>query len=724
MRGYLLLAAVSVFGLSNGALAQDLPAGEEAPADRSAATASLMDDIVVTAQKKSVGERAQDVPIAITAMGEAQLEALKVRSLGDLNAVSPNVTLDENGTVKGYANFTIRGSSQNSSVPSLEPGVGLFVDGVYQGVSAGSVSDNFDFSNVQILRGPQGTLFGRNVTGGAVLVETARPTDDFGGYLRASLETGLEYSLQGAVNVPLVPDTLTARVAGYYRKDEGWFTNEFDGSSFGKTETFIVRPTIKLETGALTQTFITEYGNVNGHGPALQARNPINSDPFVISLNDPGLTDRRWYSVTSETTIDVGFGDGTITNVLGYRNIEDLSRVDLDASASQLFIGNFLIDQSQWSNELRYAGRFGSAEITTGLYYLHQDLVYREARAPFVAGDRGGGGHQEQNSYGIFGQTTLHFTDNLNVIGGLRYSHEEKSAQIVRLTVGRCVDVRQICDFNDAPTVDTKRSWNSFSPKVGVNYKVNPDTLVYASFSKAVRSGGFNVRLSDPRDPGTYDQENLTAYEAGVKADLLDRSLRINLAGFINDFKGLQRTVSTFVGTSILQTIDNSADARIKGIELDITIQPSRELQFVAGVGYLKAHYTDIRADLSGDGVVDQKDYDLRLSRVPSWSVSAGAIYTREFASGAMLRGQLFYSHRSDQAGQDNNTVIYPDYEDLRADITFTLPNRATSLSVFGRNLTDEARNTGSNGPLGFPSGGFKDITEGRSLGVEVRHNF
>ncbi len=717
MKIYTLLAAVSAITLSNVAYAQDEAASSQSDG-------SLMGDIIVTAQKKSVGERAQDVPIAITAVNEAQLEALKVRSLGDLNAISPNVTLDENGTVKGYANFTIRGSSQNSSVPSLEPGVGLFVDGVYQGVSAGSVSDNFDFSNVQILRGPQGTLFGRNVTGGAVLVETARPTNDFGGYVKASLETGPEYALQGAVNVPVAPGAVTARLAGYYRKDEGWFTNHFDGSPFGKTRTFILRPTVKIQSGALTQTFIGEYGNVRGDSPAIKAIKPLSSSPFYISLNDSGLTRRRWYSLTSETNIDVGFGDGTITNVAGYRTIKDLSRVDLDASNATLFTGNFLIDQKQFSDELRYAGRFGLAEVTAGIYYLHQDLVYREARAPFVAGDRGGGGHQKQNSYGIFGQTSLHLTDQLTLTGGLRYSYEEKDAQIVRLTVGRCTNVRQVCDFNITPTVDRTRRWSSFSPKIGLDYKINSDMLLYASYSKALRSGGFNVRLSDPRDPGTYDEEHLTAYEAGLKADFLNNALRVNLAGFINDYKGLQRTVSTFVGASILQTIDNSADARIKGFELDITMQPTRDLQVVMGAGYLHGHYTDIRADLSGDGVINQKDYNLRLARIPTWSLSTGAIYTHKFASDAMVKAQIFYSYRTDQAGQDNNTVIYPEYEDLRADITFTLPNGTTSVSVFGRNLTDEARNTGSKGPLGLPSGGFMDITEGRSIGVEVRQNF
>lgn len=735
MKVYQLLLAVSSLGISTGALAQDaLPAAPQdqtGEASRSGGNAgSLLDEVIVTAQKKTAGERAQDVPIAITALGPDQLQALNVRSLVDLNAITPNATLDENGTVRGYANFTIRGSSQNSSVPSLEPGVGLFVDGVYQGVSAGAVSDNFDLANVQILRGPQGTLFGRNVTGGAVIVETARPTGRPGGYIESSLETGAEYSLRGAVNMSLAPDILDARLAGYYRKDEGWFKNDFDGSRFGRLETFIARPSFSLHLGPVEQTLVLEYGKVDGDGVAVQPfkdDNPFNPErrKFAINLNDPGVTDRRWYSATSETVIDVDFGDGSITNVFGYRKFDENTRGDLDASPLSQFTIAMLTDQYQVSDELRYAGRFGMVDLTTGLFFLHQDLLYREARAPFIAGDRGGGGHQKHDSYGVFAQASALLTDELTLVGGLRYSYEEKSAQILRLTPGRCVDALQFCDFGNQPTVDRKLSFDSVSPKLGIDYKLDPDTMLYASFSKAVRSGGFNVRLSSPLDPGTYDQENVTSYEVGAKADLLGRTVRANVSAFINDYDGLQRTVSTFISNNIIQTIENSADARIQGAELDLTLQPLDALQVVFGFGYLDGKYTDVRGDLNGDGQINDVDRRLSLSRVPKYSVSGGVIHDIGFNSGAALRSQIFYSHRSRQAGQDNNSVFYAAYGDLRADVTFTFPDEATSLSVFGRNLTDVARNTGSGGIVGgIPSGGYKDVSEGRSLGVELRHRF
>ncbi|WP_162256390.1 TonB-dependent receptor [Sphingomonas sp. Root710] len=684
---------------------------------------SLMGDIVVTAQKKSAGEKAQDVPIAITALGESQLRTLNVRSLEDLNAIAPNASLDTNSTFRGYANFSFRGVGLGSSVPSLEPAVGLFIDGVYQGVNAGAVSDNFDLGTIQMLRGPQGTLFGRNVTGGAVLVETARPTGEFGGYVQASYETGPEYSAQGAVNVPIAPGLLNARLAGYYRNDKGWFTNQFNNKPFGKLRTIMARPSFELTTGALKQTLILEYGDVNGDGGIIQAFNEPKGS-FKIALDQPGFTKRRWYSATSESVIDVGFGDGAITNVFGYRDFREHAYTDLDGSILPLTHLAALTDQYQLSNELRYAGKFGPAEVTVGLYYLHQKLDYREARVPFIAGNRGGGGVQKSDSYGAFAQADITLTDKLSAIAGLRYSYEEKAAKIVPLTVGRCLDVTQPCDFSNNPLINKKLDWHSLSPKLGLNYKANSDVLLYASFGKSTRSGGFNVRISNPADPGIFDQETMTAYEVGMKADLIGRTLRANIAAFTNDYKNLQRTTSFYVGALGTQIIDNSADARLQGIEVDLTASPTPGLEFIAGVGYLDAHYTKVTGDLNADKVVDKKDRALKLVRAPNWTFSVGGIYNMEFDSGAALKTQVFFAHRAKSAALDDNSVFFPDYNDLRGNISFTLPNKATSISVYGRNLTNEAHNTSGTAKIPFPSGGIRAIGEGRSWGVEVRQSF
>lgn len=712
---YLLLAASALIMPGSAAIAQGSNADD----------GSLLSAIVVTAQKKSAGEKAQDVPIAITALGGAQLQALNVRSLDDLNSFAPNAQFDTNSSFRGYANFSFRGVGVSGSVPSVEPAVGLFVDGIYQGINAGAVSDSFDIGSIQILRGPQGTLFGRNVTGGAVLVENARPTDEFGGYLQGSYETGPEYSVSGAVNVPIVPGMLNARFAGYYRNDEGWFTNDFNGTPNGKLRTIIARPTFVLESGALKQTLIFEYGDVEGDGANAQGLN-LRKGSFDIVLDEEGFTNRRWYSVTSETVIDVGFGDGTITNVLGYRDFREHDYADLDGGPTPFFHLATLTDQHQISDELRYAGTFGSIQLTTGLYYLHQKLDYHEARVPLVFGTRniGGGGVQKHNSYGAFAQTDIAISDRLSAIAGIRYSYEKKTAQVVRLLPNQCLDVLGPCNFGNNPIVNRTRNWDSFNPKLGLNYKFNPDVLFYASFGKSTRSGGFNVRIASPLDPGTFDQESTSAYELGMKADFLDRRLRLNVALFRNDYSDLQRIVSQ-PGIASVQFIDNSADARMQGVEIDVTASPTRGLEFTGSVGYLDAHYTKVRGDLNGDLVVDARDLNLKLARAANWTFSVGGIYTLEFGSGASIKTQMFFIHRARSAALDDNSVFYPDYNDLRGDITFTLPNRTTSVSAYVRNLTNKPHNTaGLIRTAQFASGGYRSISEGRSWGIEVRHEF
>lgn len=729
-RLYLTTSALA-FVLSAGAAhAQDAGAADEQSSD------SFRADIVVTAQKKSVGEKVQDIPVAITALSEGQLAGLNVRSLADVATLAPNATLDNNGTYRGYANFAMRGGAVNGSVPSVDPAVGLFVNGVYQGIAAGATLDGFDMANIQILRGPQGTLFGRNVTGGAVLIETKRPTGELEGVFQASYETGPEYNIAGAISVPIVEDVLDARIAAYYRNDEGWFRNQFDGSKIGKLETYFVRPTIVFHpSGPVTQTFIAEFGKNQGDGIIAQGFNQVpNFDKlgrrinkgFRINTNNRGATDQKWFSLTSETVIDVGLGDGVITNVFGYRTFESFASLDADGGPTSLFRIDTNVDQSQLSNELRYAGTFGNLDLTVGTFYFYQDLLMQDARDQ-VGGARGGGGTQESHSFGLFAQGTYKLTDALSLTAGLRYSYERKKAIASRLTVGRCLDAQVLCNFATAAAVNDSDTWDAISPRVGLDYKINDNILVYASFNQAVRSGGYNLRITAPNDPGKFDQEDLTAYEIGFKSDLFDNHLRLNVTGFINEYKGMQRIVAVTIGTSVIQTIDNAADARISGVEGELVVSPVDGLEFPLSFGYQDAKYTRVRGDLNSDNVVNDIDRNLALPRISKWSASAAAVATHNFGDGSAIQGQLFYAYRSRQAAEDSNSLFFPTRDDVRFNLRYTLPGGRTSVTAYGRNLLNQPGDSSLRVLLPaavFPSGGIRSLGEGRSFGVLINHEF
>ena len=293
----------------------------------------VVENVLVTAQKRGVAENSQTVPIALTALGSVQLDELHAQNLANLTTIAPNVTFADVGTIPGYANFTIRGVGINTSIPSVEPAVGVFVDGIYLGMSAGAVLDLFDVEDVEILRGPQATLFGRNTTGGAVLINTRRPGDTFSVRGRASVETGLQETFGFSVEGPIA-DRLKAKVVAYYNNDAGWFKNQFDGQSFGATHTSFVRPTIVWSpTQDVDATLIYERGATRGNGAVVQ--NPAYFHHFTVDIDNPGYNKYDWEAVTSE--VDWRPGAGVVTNLFGYRRLEQSASIDVDGQPRALF---------------------------------------------------------------------------------------------------------------------------------------------------------------------------------------------------------------------------------------------------------------------------------------------------------------------------------------------------------------------------------------------------
>ncbi|HET6565813.1 MAG TPA: TonB-dependent receptor plug domain-containing protein, partial [Xanthomonadales bacterium] len=278
---------------------------QEQDEEYSGTTGALLEEVVVTARKRE--EMSQQVPISISAFNSEQLDALKVRQIDDLTVGMPNVSLDDIGTAPGIANFSIRGLGINSSIPSIDPTVGVFVDGVYMGGNFGVVIDMNDIGSIEVLRGPQGTLFGRNVTGGAVLINTKKPGDEFGFSAKAAYEGnpngdgGTGFIASAAVGGP-ISETFGARLSAYYHDDDGWFENLFDGSNHGAMETKIFRPVITFNpTDAVSMTLRWEHTEAEGDGPSSQTHTNgsgrpgffvnYERDSFDFSIDEPGFID-------------------------------------------------------------------------------------------------------------------------------------------------------------------------------------------------------------------------------------------------------------------------------------------------------------------------------------------------------------------------------------------------------------------------------------------------
>lgn len=751
-------ACVSVLAVALPAAAQDAGDNEKNAVSR------VLQTVTVTATKKADAENIQDVPLSVTAFNSDSIEALKVRDLTNLSYSTPNVSMDDVGTTRGTANFSIRGLGINSSIPSIDPAVGIFVDGVYLGINNGVIFDLFDVDSIEVLRGPQGLLFGRNTTGGAVLINTGNPRDEFGYKLKASVEGpvddgrgGPSATVQGVITGPIVEGKLNGKLGVYYNTDDGYFKNLYNGDNQGEAQTTIVRGALEwLPSDQLTMLGKVEYFQSRSDGPASQNRGLYERDSFDLAIDAPGYSDTESWFATLRADFDVAFGNGTVTNILGYRDFTSSALSDIDALPFFGFHAGAVTDQEQISNELRYAGNFGRADVTTGVYYFSQDVAYDEVRdlPPLSPLTFYGGGSQDHAVYGIFGQVEYALTDKLRGIVGLRYANEEKDAAVTYIRPRpECSVVAGSCSANGTnPYIPTENngftdsdSWSNWTPKVGFQYMPEDATQIYGNYTRGFRSGGYNFRITAPAafeaifpsdKPRSFDQETVDSYEIGVKHQTQDGRAQINGALFYTSIKDMQRELNLSDPTAgVVQTILNTADAGIKGIELEGRYAFTENFLVTANVGLIDAQYDKVRFDISGDGVVDAADKALALPRVPETTWGVGFIWDVDLGDKGTLVSRANFQHRDEFAYSDNNFGWVQAADMVDANLTWNTPYRGLSVSIYGKNLLDEVTAGGDTqvpfgGPLSngvnlpfdaYPAAGtFSPLSKGRRIGLEV----
>ncbi|EED31539.1 TonB dependent receptor [gamma proteobacterium NOR5-3] len=531
-----LVAALAT--LLAGSALSAMTQAQEQP-QRRGGSASLLEEVVVTARKREEGS--QDVPLSITAFGADQIEALKVRDLTSLSVGMPNVALDDVGTTRGTANFSIRGLGISASIPSIDPTVGVFVNGVYLGVNNGIIFDVFDLESIEVLRGPQGILFGRNVTGGAILMNTKKPGEEFEGSARFAVDGGgdggLNYYAMGTVGGP-VTDTLGLKLTAYYNEDEGYFQrdafepNGVTQEDVGAVEQTMIRPTLVWTPTDMSELVIRyEYTDISGDGAVAQSHTNGRGEPgafvnydresFGNSNDFIGYQNIETDFLTVEYNQGVSLGDGTVTAIYGWRESTSESGSDIDGQPVWAFHSAAWLDTEQDSFELRYNGQFGDFNVTTGAYWFQNDLGYHERRnlagaalgnqAPLIIQD--GGGLYGVETLGLFVAADYDITDRLTLTAGLRYTDEEKygdiaslaanqsieeaffgldSGQINYLVDNRCNLVDSSEGFKTCPfDFNGKDDWQTWSPKVGASYALTDEAQIYGHWSRGFRSGGY-----------------------------------------------------------------------------------------------------------------------------------------------------------------------------------------------------------------------------------------
>lgn len=751
-------AAIAVCAIAAPAGAQPVAADDSAGRDGT---------IFVTATKRAGGEALSEVPASITVIDSEQLAQRQFQDLSSLTYATPGVALDPIGTFRGVANFSIRGLGINSSIPSIDPAVGLFVDGVYMGINAGTVFEALDVTSVELLRGPQGDLFGRNTTGGAVLVNTGDPTWDWQGHARLSFETPVDgnrgapmATARAVVSGPLAEGLAAIRLGVLHSSDGGYFESSVDGSALGKSEATVLRAAITLTpSDRLTITAKGEYSESDGNGAVTQNHGLFSRHGFTVGVDNEGF--HRSEGKFAVLRADYEVGAGTITNIFGWREYDLVTNNDIDSTPQFLFHSNTGTAQEQWSNELRYSAQYDALALTVGAFAFQQDVAYAEDRLLPGVTPLGfyGGGTQDQESYGLFARGDYEITPAVTLTAGLRFSHEEKSAALTYVrTRPPCWVIAGTCPVEgtnplipgEPNGISDSRDWSSLSPRLAVSYLLAPDARVYASWTRGHRSGGYNLRVTQPEafeeivaasGTAAFDEERVDSFEVGLKWQSADGRARLNAAAYWTEVDDLQREVNVASTTSgLAQSVFNTADARIRGGEIEGEWQLSPMLMLRANAGHIDADYTRVFIDISGDGEIDAADRALALPRAPEWTWGGGAVAQVPIGAAARLIARADFQHRDAYAYTDNNFGYVDGFDNLDASIAVDLGQPGIRVALFGKNLLDEVQ-FGGDTQLPFGAGPFSDgdnqpfdpspaagtfspIGKGRRIGVELTMDF
>ena len=569
---------------------------------------------------------------------------------------------------------------------------------------------------------------------------------------------------------------LLFKLGAYYNNDEGYFRNlasDLDPSlvpniaplidpnldvpeNIGAAETYIVRGALEARLGDLTITGKLDYFDSEGDGPNGQNRGFFDRETFDLAVDEPGFYDTEIY--TGSVTAELDIGPGTLTNIFGYRDYSAATRGDIDATPAFLFHSNTLTEQDQISNEIRYAVSTDRLDITVGGFYFDQTLAYDEGRELPRVTSAGffGGGRQDHEVIGAFGNAKWEFIDNLSLIAGIRWNQETKDAAITYiLPRAPCSVVEGTCPtgsepFDPATETDGFEDdvrFRNISPRVGLQYEFG-DSQIYGSWSRGFRSGGYNFRVTSvagfnaafaATNSLNFDEEQVDTFELGGKFQTFDGSFTLNVAGYVTKVSDMQREVNVAdPGAGVVQNILNTADATISGFEAESRMRLSDALIITANIGLISDEYDEILFDISGDGEIDQADFDLRIPRIPEVTWGVGLIHELLLGDSEIL-SRVNFQYRDEFAFTDDNLGFIQDIQNLEANVTWVTPVDGLSLSVYGRNLLDEVQaggdtqlpfggplSTGVRQPFGVPptGGTLSPLQRGRNIGVEALFEF
>ncbi len=640
------------------------------------ADSGQLTDIVVTARRRA--EPLQRTPVSVSALSAADIEAKVGTTIVDLGKSMPNVRIDALGSQGRAGMLAIRGVNYARSDQTGDPSTAFYVDGLYQTRSTINILDMFDLESIEVLRGPQGTMFGRNAFAGAVNIRSKRPTMDFSGQAEAKVANFGRYEFRGAVNAPLIKDVLAMRASVLVSNSKGFYHSIKDnGKRIGGDDNITGRVSF-LYTPADAWNVFLKYEHVRDRGEPTPAQNA--STTTAMAAATPGLAAQTFGNIVGDapnlfnypkywTNVNAAPGmrsfvnqdnvalninheldGGSISSITGYQRASDGLITDPIGGKIIYLTNYYRTNITSVSQEFRFLKEINdNFQVLFGTYYANDDLKYGNITYSDYAGafNSQTNVQQKRDSWAVFGELEVRPMDRVRLNFSGRQMWEDKHFYFSRQsrnpsTVPAAVGLAGGTFLPLAtPYVTRQKSWQNFSPKISMDWRPTDDVMLYASWTKGFKSGGYPAITSVA--PTAYDPEKIETWEAGIKSFLFDRKLRANLTFFWNNLSDLQRSVNFTdpVTGAATNNVFNAASAVTKGVEVEFEARPVDNLTLRASGGYLKANYKDFcSAGFSStpilgqaafpvcDAVAGKVDYSgLPLYNAPKWQASFGGNY-------------------------------------------------------------------------------------------------
>ncbi len=732
-RHRLLLATALVYGLlmpGAPALAQSAQLGIE--------------EIIVTARKRQ--ESLQDTPISITAYTQESMEQANMIDLRDIGKYTPGMSFTSYGMGSSEAGaIFIRGVGQSDHMITTDPGVGLYVDGVYMGRNQGAALDLLELERVEVLRGPQGTLFGKNTIGGAVNVVSQKPIFENRGSL------GITLGEEGRLNLDLAgelaaSDSLAVKGSILLKNRDGVGQQIFTGDETGdedslsgrvqlysrgeRTEFSLVVDALSADQGAVPHSLYAsgigteECYQQSASGEYVACPEGTPGDRYDNYSLDDLSTEQDTFGISA--TWEKDFGEQlSVKSITAYRDMEYVGNLEFDGSPTTLVYYHETGAAEQFSQELQVLGTEDSFNWIAGLYYFTEEGHNLQDDDVFFNLDQRRS-EVETSSYAAFAQGTRELNQQLSLTGGIRYTREDKDyAVYYRRLRASDADEQALLAGGEVvyiiPPTALDDSWNAVSGTLGIDYQVREDLLLYATYSRGFRSGGFNARPGGSDSVNTYDPETVNVYELGMKAEFFSNRLRLNLALYSNDYEDYQAQVNELVNAFSTRTL-NAAEAEVTGLELEFTLLLSDRFRVEGTYARTDAEISsvDIPAALNANF---SKGHNLPYVSKNTWSLSPQLDIP--LAGGASLEARVDYSWRSSFYGQISNAPEEKEgsYGLVNAQLQYRAPTDRWRVALYGINLADEEYARVRNYFPGFIGFALWN-TDRRELGLKGRLNF